>query len=304
MKAVRIHEYGPATNMVYEDVPDPVPGEGEVVVAVAAAGVNPADYKYRSGMFAEIDKRRMPLTLGMDIAGTVEALGAGVEGLKVGDAVFAMLYLMGNGGYAEKVAVPAGWCARLPAGLDPVRAAALPTPITTAVEWIEEGIKAGPGLRILVTGATGAVGRFACYSAMQLGAHVTAAVRPAYADQVAHADDILILDGRNAPRAGWYDVIADTIGGATASGLLSALKPGGVLSTVATDPVMKPEGLDVEIGFFGNYADAAKLARIAGAVAAGEIAIEQPTVLPLSRAAEAHELLETGKARKVVLVAG
>jgi NADPH:quinone reductase-like Zn-dependent oxidoreductase len=302
MKAVRIHEYGPAANMVYEDAPDPVPAVGEVVVTVEAAGVNPADYKYRSGMFAEVDPRPLPLTLGMDVVGRVSAVGPDVGGFKVGDPVLAMLFLMGNGGYAEQVAVPADWCAPLPSGLDPILAAALPTPASTAVEWIEEGIAAKPGMRILVTGATGAVGRIACFVAKQCGAHVTAAVRPAYVDAVAHADDILVLDGKGAAREGWCDVIADTVGGAPTTGLLRALRAGGVVSTVATDPIGNPDGLEVEIGFFGCHADARKLGRIARNVADGQIIVEVPKTLPLSQAVQAHELVETAQVRKVVMI--
>lgn len=301
MKAIRIHGYGAPDVLVLDEVPDPVPGAMEVVVTVEAAGVNPADYKYRNGMLAAVNTKPLPFIPGMDIVGRVSAVGEGVDEFAVGDRVLAMLYLMGNGGYAEQVAVPAAWCARLPAGLDAATAATLPTPATTAVEWIEDDLAVGPGHRVLITGAAGAVGRIACYVAKQHGAYVAAAVKGSQAAAVVHADDTLILDDGSEARQNWYDSIADTIGGAAAGGLLTALKPGGVLSTVATDPVKTRAGLDVTVRFFGNRPDAKRLGKIAQAVSDGALTIAKPRVLPLSQAAQAHRLVEAGGAGKFVL---
>lgn len=303
MKAIRIHEFGGPEQLVLDDIAEPVAGPGEVVVAVRAAGVNPADYKFRNGLLAAA-VRGLPFVPGMDIAGTIAAVGAGVEGWREGDRVMALLHLMGNGAYAERVAVPADWCTPIPAGLDDVTAAALPTPGLTAIEWIEDDLDVQPGQRVLVTGATGAVGRIACFAARARGAHVTAAVRAAQADAVLYADAVLILDGGAGPVPGAFDCIADTVGGSTASGLLRGLKPGGALSTVATDPVTNPAGLDVGIRFFGNYPAADRLGALASAVATGALAIAEPRTLPLADAALAHDRLERGGAGKIVLVIG
>jgi NADPH:quinone reductase-like Zn-dependent oxidoreductase len=301
MKAIRVHAYGPPEQLVHDEVSDPAPGPGEVVVAVNAAGVNPADYKFRSGMLAAAVPR-LPFVPGMDIAGSIAAVGEGVSDWRVGDRVLAMLYLMGNGGYQERVAVPADWCGATPAGLDDRLAAALPTPGLTAVQWIEEGLAVHGDTRLLVTGAVGAVGLIACHAAKQRGAHVTAAVRRAQAGNVRYADAVLVLDEGELPQPGSFDCIADTVGGETAERMLPGLKPGGVLSTVATDPVTNPQGLDVEIAFFGNHPDGARLAQLAAAVAAGDLRVAEPRILPLSEAAKAHELLEAGGAGKIVLV--
>ena len=301
MKAIRIHSYGPADKLVYEEIPDPTPGPGEVVVAVEAIGVNPADCKFRNGSLATVNPKPLPFIPGMDIAGCVHSVGAGVAGLKIGDRVMAMLYMMGNGGYAERVAVPAEWCAAMPAALGAVMAATLPTPATTAIEWIEDDLRVTDNVRVLITGATGAVGLIACYVAKQRGAHVTAAVKKARASQVKFADDVLVLDDGSVVRQGWYDCIADTVGGTTAAALLRGLKSGGALSTVATDPVQNTDGLDVTIRFFGNHADAPKLTRIATAVASESLLIPAPQIMKLREAHKAHALLERGGAGKIVL---
>lgn len=302
MKAVRVHTYGPPGQLTYEEVPRPVADAGEVVIAVAAAGVNPADYKFRNGSLAPFAPISLPFTAGMDVAGTIAEIGEGVSGWRVGDRVLAMMPLMGNGGYAEFVSLPAEWCAAIPEGLDDRRAAALPTPATTAVEWIEDDLDVQPGDRILVIGAVGAVGAIACHAAKARGAHVIAGVRKTHRESVRNADQVFLLDGDETLATGCLDGIADAVGGRTASALLAALKPGGVLSTVATDPVENPQGLDVVIRMFGCYPAADRLGRVARAVADGELFVAPPQTLPLSEAARAHELLERGGAGKMVLV--
>jgi len=300
MKAVRVHAFGAPEQLVYEDVPDPVPGPGEVIVSVAASGVNPADYKFRNGSLAAAVPR-LPFVPGMDIAGRIEAVGASVSGWQVGERVLAMLHLMGNGGYAEKVAVPAEWCTPMPPRLGDRLAAALPTPVLTAVEWIEDDLAVASGERVLVTGAVGAVGVVACFAAKARGGHVTAGVRRSQADIVRYADDILLLDDGGGA-GGSFDCIADTVGGETAQRLLARLKPGGVLSTVATDPVANPEERDVVIRFFGNYPAAARLTPFAAAVAEGNLVVAEPRVMRMSEAPTAHALMEQGGAGKIVLV--
>lgn len=302
MKAIRIHSYGPADNLSYDEVPDPVPAENEVIVEVEATGVNPADYKFRNGLLARAVKKPMPLTLGMDVAGRIVAVGEQVSNGLIGKRVLAMLYMMGNGGYAERVAVPADWCAPMPEGMDAVVAASLPTPATTAVEWIEDDLALASGQRVLVTGASGAVGVIACYVAKQRGAHVTAAVRQQYRDRVRYADDTIVLGDDIESLIGRFDCIADSIGGEVGGSLLPLLKKGGVLSSISTDRVTNPEGLDVVIRIFGNKPDAPRLARLAQAVSTGDLVVPPAKTMRLSEAAQAHRALEAGGSGKIVLV--
>ena len=302
MKVVRIHDYGGPEAMVFEEVPDPQPGRGEIVVAVEAAGVNPADYKFRNGSLAAYFPKPMPLVLGMDVAGRVLALGVGVTDFKTGDRVFGMMPMGGNGGYAERTFGPAVWFTATPEGMDSITAAALPTPASTAIQQIEDDLDVQPGQKLIVTGATGACGRVLCYAAKRRGGHVTAAVREKYRDQVRHADEVLILDGSAAPGTASYDYIADTVGGAVAHGLLPMLKAGGVLSTIATDPIGHPSGLDVVVRHFGVLVDAGRLAQFAHEMAAGATEPPAITVMKLSEAPEAHRRLEAGGGGKIVLI--
>ncbi|MFD3430274.1 NADP-dependent oxidoreductase [Nocardia fluminea] len=149
--------YGGPEVQEFFDRPDPVPGRGEVLIQVDVAGVNPLDHALRSGLVPGLDGGRpFPLVLGMEAAGTVLALGEGVDGLEVGDAVFG-LALTGGGTYAETTVLSAPNTARIPAGLSPTVAATLPVAGTTAVDALDQlGLPAGA--TILVNGVGGGVG--------------------------------------------------------------------------------------------------------------------------------------------------
>jgi NADPH:quinone reductase-like Zn-dependent oxidoreductase len=127
MKAVVVHQYGGPEVLEFEDYPDPVPGPGEVLVRVAAASVNPIDYKRRAGLTRDYYPIRFPGLIGISIAGTAVKVGPGVEGFSVGDEVFAMA----DNTYAELCVVNAAVLAKVPKGLDLIRSAALPLVTTT-----------------------------------------------------------------------------------------------------------------------------------------------------------------------------
>ncbi|MFM7808189.1 MAG: alcohol dehydrogenase catalytic domain-containing protein, partial [Planctomycetota bacterium] len=126
MKAVRMHDYGDASKLVYEDAPKPAPAKGQMLVHVKAAGVNPVDWKIRSGMFRGGLEFTMPATLGFDVAGEVAEVGEGVTKFKVGDKVFAYLALNRGGGYAQFAIVEEKEAAPTPATLDLVKAGGTP----------------------------------------------------------------------------------------------------------------------------------------------------------------------------------
>src|SRR6201992_2077796 len=127
MKAIVVHQYGGPEVLKFEDYPDPVAGAGEVLVRVAAASVNPIDYKRRAGLTKDFYPMTFPGLIGVDIAGTVLKVGPGVEGFSVGDRVFSMA----DNTYAELCVVKAAVLAKIPKGLDLVEAAALPLVTTT-----------------------------------------------------------------------------------------------------------------------------------------------------------------------------
>src|SRR5580704_19638002 len=172
MKASVIHEYGGPEVLKYEDYPDPILQRGEVLVRVAAAGVNPIDTLVRSGQVKERDPVQFPGVLGWDVSGTVEKLGAAVEGLSIGDQVLAWA----DHTYAELCAVKAELLARVPQGVSLVDAAALPLVTMTGSQLILVGVDVKPGQTVLVSGAVGSVGRSAVFAAKDRGAVVVAAV--------------------------------------------------------------------------------------------------------------------------------
>ena len=139
MKAVVVHQYGGPEVLKFEDYPDPVPGPGEVLVRVAATSVNPLDYKRRAGLMKDFPIQ-FPGLIGTDISGTVVKTGPGVEGLSAGDQVFSMA----DNTYAELCVVKAAVLAKVPKGLDLIRAATLPLVTITGNQLMSAtGVKAG-----------------------------------------------------------------------------------------------------------------------------------------------------------------
>src|SRR6202046_4158894 len=234
MKAVVVHQYGGPEVLKFQDYPAPVPGPGEVLVRLAAASVNPIDYKRRAGLTKDFYPMKFPGLIGVDMSGTVVKIGPGVEGFSVGDQVFAMA----DNTYAELCVVNAAVLAKVPKGLDLIQAAALPLVTTTGNQLLlATEIKAGQ--TVVVVGAAGNVGRSAVFTAKARGATVIAGVlkrqiddaKTVGADQVvATDDDTAIAD--LAP----LDAVADAVGGRTAEKLIAKVKPGGVYASVVEAP--------------------------------------------------------------------
>src|SRR5580704_5161071 len=165
MKAIVVHQYGGPEVLKFEEYPDPVAGPGQVLVRVAAASVNPVDYKRRAGLTKDFYPMHFPSLIGVDMAGTVVNIGPGVEGFFAGDQVFAMA----DDTYAELCVVKAAVLAKVPKGLDLMQAAALPLVTTTGNQLLlATGIKAGQ--TVLVAGAVGNVGRSAVFTGKAHGA--------------------------------------------------------------------------------------------------------------------------------------
>lgn len=290
MKAVMFDAYGGPEKLRVGACAKPVPGDGEILIRVEAAGVNPADGKWRAGMFAGMVPLTFPHVTGYDVAGVVEA----GDGLAPGTRVVAILPPLRQGGYAEWAIAPAESVAPIPGTLDFDHAAAIPTPGLTGVQLIEEQLDVQPGHRVLVTGATGAVGRFAMFAARARGATVVAAVRAAQRDAAyALGADVVLTLGEEVWDGPAFDRVADTVGGAQVAALCRRVGPHGLIRTAATTPIPS-EGLSVEPAGFAVHADASRLAALAVAVASGEIAVPIAQILPLEDAQQAHRLLEAG----------
>ena len=185
MRAITVNEYGAAPALT--EVPDPHPGPGQVLIEVEAAGMNPMDRSIAAGAWKEQMPGSFPFVLGADLAGVVEAIGEGADRFQPGEEVFGQLLIapLGSAGtYAEYVAVTEDApLARLPEGLDPIVAAALPTAGVTALQ-IVESLGQLTGKTVLMVGAAGGVGSFAMQLAAHAGAHVIAVARGDAADRM------------------------------------------------------------------------------------------------------------------------
>jgi NADPH:quinone reductase-like Zn-dependent oxidoreductase len=301
MKAVVVHKYGGPEVLKFEDYPDPVPGAGEVLVRVAAASVNPLDYKRRAGLTDDYYPIHFPGLIGVDMAGTVVKIGPEVEGFSVGDQVFSMA----DNTYAELCVVSAAILAKVPKGLDLIHAAALPLVTITGNQLLSAtGIKAGQ--TVLVAGAVGNVGRSAVFTAKERGATVIAGVlkrqvdeaRTAGADQAVATDDDTAI--ANLPP---LDAVADTVDGRTAEKLIAKVKPGGVFATVLRAPQNAAKYPAVKVVAVFSKFDRKTLEFMAEAVRDGKLVIPISETLPLRQAAEAQAAAEKGVAGKILLVA-
>lgn len=304
MRAVVLHEYGPPSALTVETVPDPVPVAGEIAVRMAGASVNPVDWKQRSGAAKAFMPLRFPAILGRDASGTVIAVGPGVAdpALAVGARVLGRP--ANGGGYAEIVVAPVDAWAPLPPKLDLADAGALPLVLLTGAELAEKAMDVRAGQTVLITGATGSVGRVAVYCAKERGARVLAGVRRKHAAAAAllGADGVVALDDPAALAAlPTLDAIGDTVGGDTIQALLGKVKPGGIVgSALGPPPGAQERGLVVRA--FLTQQDPQRLAALARAVADGKVTVPIARRFPLAEATKAHELAEKGAGGKVLLL--
>jgi NADPH:quinone reductase-like Zn-dependent oxidoreductase len=302
MKAVVLHEYGGPDKLKYEDVPDPVTKEGQVLVRVAATSVNPIDYKLRSGAMKALFPLELPAILGRGISGIVRELGPGVSEFKPGDKVMAL----GSNAYAELTVVAAKDLALVPDKLDLVKAAALPVVTLTGNQLIAWGTKIQAGQTVLVAGAVGSVGRSAVWTAKKAGAKVIAGVRRSQVKEAAtlRADQVLALDDAAAiDKLGFIDAVADTVDGETAQKLLGKVKQGGIFATVLGPPANAGMHPTVKIEHIQSKPDAAMLRIMAEDVAEGRFVIPIDRMVPLADAAKAHAAAEKGGIGKILLLA-
>lgn len=303
MKAAVLHEYGPPSKLQYEDIEDPKPGPGEVLVRVSAASINPVDVKMRSGAAKDRFPVEFPAVLGRDVAGVVREVGEGVKDFVAGDRVMALAWHT----YAELCVVKAEELAKVPENVEMTTAAAIPLVSVTGDQIVTDAAKVQNDHTVLITGALGSVGRCAVFSAKELGAKVIAGVRrkqleearklPGVVEAVALDDDDAIA------RIGLLDAVADTVGGETGSKLLAKVKQGGTFGSVLGPPKDAALHPTIQVNAIMAHPDPATYVRYAEAVRDGRLALPVECMMPLSEAAEAHALMEKGGVGgKVLLV--
>ncbi len=300
MKAIVVHEYGGPEVLKFEEYPDPVPGRGEVLVRVAAASVNPIDYKRRAGLTKDFYPMQFPSLIGVDMSGTVVKVGPGVVTFTAGNRVFAMA----DNTYAELCVVKADVLADIPEGLDLIEAAALPLVTVTGNQLLSAtGIKARQ--TVMVVGAVGNVGRSAVFTAKDCGATVIAGVLKRQMDEAKTigADQVVATDDDTAiANLAPLDAVANTVGGRTAEKLIAKVKPGGVFATVLGAPQNAAKYPSVRVAAVFSHFDRGTLKFMAEAVRDGKLVIPISERLPLSKAAEAQAATEKGGIGKILLV--
>ena len=302
MKAIVIHGYGGPEVLKYEDYPDPVVGEGEVLVRVAASSVNPFDFKVRSGAMKDFIPLTFPAILGIDVSGTVESVGPGVTAFASGDRVFAVA----SQTYAARSVVKAAVLVKIPEGADLVETAALPTVTTTGGQLASLALDGRSDATVLVTGAVGNVGRSAVYTAKRRGARIVAGVlkRQLTKAQAIGADQVVALDDAQAVEAlEPVDAVADTVGGETADAVIKKVRSGGIFASVLGPPSAAASYPNVQVKPMVVAPDPVLLLEMAEAVQKGAFSIPLGQKFSLADAAKAHAAAEKGSAGKILLLA-
>jgi NADPH:quinone reductase-like Zn-dependent oxidoreductase len=296
VKAVVLHATGDADVLRLEDVDRPEPGEGEVLIRVQAAAVNPVDWKYRRGLV----QRELPAVLGEDVSGTVAVSRA--DGFAPGNRVFGVTT---SGGYAEYASASATAIAIKPEALSHEQAAALPVSGLTAWQALVDRGCLELGQTVLIAGAAGGVGHLAVQFAKHAGARVigTGSARNREFVLSLGADEFIdYTHGEVADAVSGVDVALDTVGGATTASLLPALREGGTLVTIGYPPEAPPQDCRCWVKPLIMKPSAEQLARISELLASGAVRVEIAQRLGLADVQRAHVVSESGHARgKIVL---
>jgi len=306
MKAIRVHAYGGPELMQLVEAPVPVCGAGDLLVRVVAAGVNPIDWKMRSGAMAAQMPKSFPITIGSDAAGVVTAVGGEVAAFELGDEVFFYAEFARAGSYAEYVAVDASQVTKKPRTASFATAAALPMAGQAAWTALIETGQVERGMRVLIHGGAGALGTTAVQLAKEHGAQVIAT---ASGDGLAlvkslGADEVIDYRTQRFEQiAHDIDIVLDTLGGPTQEASWATLRQGGILvATAMPPPPGRAAGAGVRAAFVFTPPRGEVLAQLAERVDDGRLRIVVGQEFALADAAQAHRLGESGKARgKMIL---
>lgn len=315
MRAVYYDAHGGPEVLRYGELPVPAPGDDQVLVRVAAAGVNPIDRRLRAGELQEYITRTFPVVPGWDLAGRIVATGRNVSGWQVGDEVLGLAFTWSvrHGTYAEYAPVDATAIAAKPPGLSFVEAAALPLVSLTAWQALDEYAGLHAGQSVLIQAGAGGLGSVAIPMARHLGARVYTTSRRENSDELRRrgADyviDYTACDYEQALRAQVPDgvdvVLESLLGGGTAQAAIRLARTGGVVVYMNNEPPVMAEiaARGIRTKFLHHRADGAMLGRLVAMFAQGELPLPHIETLPLAAAREAHERSASGRTRgKLVL---
>ena len=305
MRAIRVTQFGGPEALAYEEIEQPVPGAGQVLVRVGAAGVGPWDAWVRSGTSAVA--HTLPLIPGADLSGVIEHVGPGAP-FSAGDAVYGVTNAQFTGAYAEYAVANAAMIARKPTRLSFVEAASVPVVATTACQMLFDHGGLNETTRVLVLGGAGNVGAYAVQLAKRVAREVVATAFSEDVEYVRGLGADRVIDVRAARTIGDVsdiDMIIDTAGGEALASWFAAMKPGGiVVSSVAQPDELEAARRGVRGVFFLVSVTSEGLETISRLIDNGELRTRVGEVLPLENARVAHEILEGQRHTrgKIVLV--
>jgi len=331
MQGYVLTRYGDASAMELRDVPEPTPGDGEVLVRVRAAGLNPIDYKVRQGAMRLVQRLDLPQVAGSELSGEVEAVGAGVTRFAVGDRVFARVDKKRLGAYAAYAVVHETLVGKMPESLDFADAAGLPLAGLTALQALRDVLGVTAGDRVFISGGAGGVGTLAIQLAVQMGAVVATTASSRGEELVRSLGATTVVDYRKERFRDVlrdYDGAFDLTGGDDLRDSFTILKPGATTVSIAGPPEPANARADFDAGplvaaalwvvgakvrrqarkqgagyrFLFMHPGGADLDLLAGLVDKGELRAVTDRVFPFGQIADAFAYLEQGHAKGKVVV--
>jgi alcohol dehydrogenase len=331
MRAYVLKHYGGPDGAQLLDVPAPVPGPRDILVAVRAAGLNPVDFKFRQGKLRAIHRPKLPFVLGNELAGEVIAVGNDVKRFRAGDRVFARVAKDRAGAFAEQACVDEDDAAHMPRDLDFTAAAAVPLAALTAVQALRDELGVKPAQQVFISGGAGGVGTFAIQLAKWLGAHVTttASKRGEALVRSLGCDEVIDYTASDISKGGRrFDAGFDLVGGKTLAQMFDIMKPGTRIVSVAAVP--EPQTAIKDLGgrralaavfwiisygirsrarragigyrYLFMHPSGSDLAQLAELMEKGNLKVVIDRTYPFTDIAEALSYLETGHAKGKVVV--
>ncbi len=313
MKAMILTRFGGTEHFAAQTLPAPVPGRGEVLIAIKAAGVNPIDIKTRKGEgMAEAMRRQKPMILGWDLSGVVTKTGEGVEDFRIGDAVFGTVNFPGAGSaYAEFAVAPADQLALKPRTVSHEEAAAAAQSPLTAWQALVEAGRITDSARVLIHGGAGGVGSNAVQLAKHLGCYVVSTASDEDFDFVRSLGADEVIDYRKQrfeELTAEIDFVLDTVGGENFVRSLGVLKADGTIVLLPSNRKAEADEAARKHGV-GNYkhllmhSSGEGMRRIADMLSEGTLKVHVDRIYPFDEIPRAHERLESGKVRGKIVIA-
>ena len=331
MRAYVVTRYGGLEAAEIREIPVPEPAPHEIRVRVHAAGLNPVDYKFREGKLKVLQRPKLPIALGCEFSGIVEAVGSRVTRFAVGERVYARVDKADYGALAEFVCIDERLVARMPVTLGFEAAAGVPLAALTALQCLRDELHAATGLRLLITGGAGGVGTFAIQLAKWLGAEVTTTASPRGEELVRRLGADRVVD---YTRERLTDVIRDMdgaldlVGGASLEACFGAVKRGGTVVSIAGMPEPQTARKDLGAGsglaalfwlasfslrrhararglryrYKFMHPSGEQLAELANLIDAGRLEVVVDRVFPFGEVEAAFRYLEQGRAKGKVIV--